>query len=182
MPIGPPLDISDTVDIETSMEDEYEVDSFVTTGCGGCHFGPQKTPCSTFLNKDLIKASREELNKDELDLVSQYSCNDEQLFTTNSTNSTKTNSTSISPCSDKYAVLTSTRLKCEYYIYGVRICRTMFCFLHCLSTTRLDGIISHYQQNGTDCLHALMVMPRDFHRDFHLMLQDTKIRRGAASV
>ncbi len=48
---GPPLDISDTVDIETSMEDEINVDSFVTTGCG-CHFGPQKTLCSTFLNKD----------------------------------------------------------------------------------------------------------------------------------
>ena len=66
------LDVS--LEAEKSVEntsEEAEVVSFISNGCS-CQFGPDKTRCSSSLNKAIITASRQgclQLARDKLDLV-----------------------------------------------------------------------------------------------------------------
>ena len=116
------------------------VANFISEGCG-CKYGPNSTHCSDFLTKDVITKSRQaclELSRDELDLVIISNiC----AFQTLPTQPTLRKS--------HHAVQGSSEvLRCESYLHGVRVCRTAFLFLHCMSCFRYDSIVSHYKQTG----------------------------------
>ena len=101
-------------------------------------YGPNSTHCWNVLSKDVIIQSRQaclELSKDELDLVIISNiCAFQTLPTLRKSHHAVQGSSEV--------------LRCEYHLHGVRVCRTAFLFLHCISCFRYDRIVSHYKQTG----------------------------------
>ena len=79
-----------------------------------------------------------ELTKDELDLV--------VVSQVRSLRSTHEQPTSHS--SHHSSVHTVTRGRSEYFLHGVKLCRKAFLFLHCMSRSRYEKLVSHYEDMG----------------------------------
>ena len=133
-------DIESGTDVESSVEDRTEeelTEGFIKGGCD-CSGTPK---CSDILTKEAIIKCRQEcmeLTKDELDLVvmsqiRSLRSNPEQLTSRSSHHS---------------SVHSITRGRSEYYLHGVRICRKVFLFLHCMSRSRYERLVNHYEDMG----------------------------------
>lgn len=138
------LEVSNSsVDLEESLEDrdeQHEIERFISKGCG-CKFVPKNTQCSEFVTKEVIVTSRQacmELTKDELDLIVLSNIRAHQALDGQVT--LRSSHHEISGLSEI--------LRCQYYIHGVRICRKMFLFLHCMSHFRYDNLVRHFKQHG----------------------------------
>jgi len=131
--------LMDSTDLELSVEDAHEVetvDDFITKGCG-CQYGPGNTQCSSFLNKDVVEACRQDnmdLTRDELDLVVLAQIR-------------------AHPTDDKQPTLHAShhttgdfRSQSLFFIKGVQVCRTTFLFLHCMSRMHYNNFVRHYEQ------------------------------------
>ena len=132
--------LDSTVDLDISAEDKTEeerIEMFIRDGCD-CSQAPK---CSNILTKETIMKGRQEsleLTKDELDLVVMA-----QIRSLRSIHEQPTSRTSHH--SSEHAV---TRSRSEYYLHGVRICRKTFLFIHCMSGSRYERLVSHYKETG----------------------------------
>ena len=129
-------DIESGTDVESSVEDRTEeelTEGFIKGGCD-CS-GTQNV--QTLTKEAIIKCRQEcmELTKDELDLV--------VMSQIRSLRSNPEQPTARS--SHHSSVHSITRGRSEYYLHGVRICRKVFLFLHCMSRSRYERLMNHYE-------------------------------------
>ena len=131
---------SGTVALESSVEDEEErrnVDQFIQNSCG-CTTGPKKSPCSRLFGQDILMEYRGnclQMSSAELDLVIMA-----QL------SAFRTSVQCIPPTyrgsKDNFRPHTS------FMFHGIKICQTMFLFLHTMSKQRFVTLCQHMDTHG----------------------------------
>ena len=135
--------------LDVSLEDASEVSAIsklISETCR-CELGPKKIPCSTYLTKETIVQCRAcylELNHDELDLVVLGQIQAHRTTLQQSTVS-----------KGHHNVKETFRSHANYFIHGVKICRSTFQFIYCLSDKHFRNLSHHYDMNGlVTCVHG----------------------------
>ena len=134
------MESSGTVGLESSVEDEEEsrrIDHFIEQTCG-CTTGPKKSPCSSLFSRDILLEYRGnclQLTSSELDLVVMA-----QL------SALRTSSHCIPPT--HRGSRDSFRPHTSFMFHGIKVCQTMFLFLHVMSKQRFVTLCQHVDASG----------------------------------